>query len=78
MRQIVEIKWIDAKVFVDPTDDFSLPIMTSIGYLIKKDKEKYLLANLLADDGMPRVVTAIPTCLIKKTRKINLSRPTRK
>ena len=74
MRKIIEIQWLDAKVFVDPTDDFSLPIMTSVGYLIKKDKEKYLLANLLADDGMPRVVTAIPTVLIKSAKIINRTR----
>ena len=66
MRKIVMVEWHDAKVFVDPTDDFSLPIMTSVGFLIKKDKTKYLLANLLADDGMPRVITAIPRVLIKK------------
>jgi hypothetical protein len=70
LRHKIEVQWKDAKVFVDPTDDFSLPIMTSIGYLIKKDKEKYLLANLLAEDGMPRVVTAIPIALVKKVTKL--------
>ena len=70
MRKIIEIRWADAKVFVDPTDDFSLPVMTSIGYLVKKDKEKYLLANLVGEDGMPRVICAIPTVLIQKVTKI--------
>jgi hypothetical protein len=70
LRHKIEVQWKDAKVFVDPTDDFSLPIMTSIGYLIKKDKEKYLLANLLAEDGMPRVVTVIPIALVKKVTKL--------
>ena len=68
MKKIILVEWKDAKVFVDPTDDFSLPIMTSVGFLIKKDKDKYLLANLLADDDMPRVVTAVPTCLVKKVK----------
>ena len=74
MRKIVIVEWYDAKVFVDPTDDFSLPIMTSVGYLIKKDKKKYLLANLLDEAGLPRIITAIPTVLVKSVKTINRMR----
>lgn len=67
---VIEIKWRDAKVFVDPTDNFDLPIMTSIGFLMNRDKNKVLLASLIGTDGEPRVVTAIPTVLIVSEKKL--------
>ena len=67
---IVKVLWRDAKVFVDPTDSFDLPIMTSVGFLISQDKEKLLLASLLGTKDEPRVVTVIPTVLVVKVQKI--------
>ena len=62
---VVVIKWIDARVSVDgniPT----LPIMTSYGVIVHKDKEKICIASLTGEDGEGRVITAIPISLIKK------------
>lgn len=63
--QVHRVEWIDARVTVDglPAD---LPIMTSYGVIIYKDKKKVCVCSLFGENREPRIVTAIPTSLIKK------------
>ena len=67
----VVVKWVDAKVFVDPTDGpFDLPIMTSVGFLLSHTKEKLLLSNLIGTDNDPRIITAIPSSLVRNVKRL--------
>jgi len=68
--EIVLAKWLDAKVFIDPDGKCELPIMTSVGFLIDKNKKRLLLANLLAPDSDARVLTAIPMVLVQSIKKL--------
>jgi hypothetical protein len=66
--QSVEITWLDAKVSVEGGLP-DLPLMTSIGVVIHKDKLKTCVCSLFGPGGDPRIVTSIPTCLIKSVNK---------
>ena len=62
----VIVKWADAKVFIESSDGpIDLPIMTSIGFLISYTKEKLLLSSLIGTDTDHRIITAIPSSLIR-------------
>jgi hypothetical protein len=64
--KLAVIEWLDACVEVDGT----LPqchIMKTAGWIIHRDKKTTLIASMLAPDGQ-RITTAIPTCLILKTK----------
>ena len=66
---IYTVEWIDARVSVDGSIP-TLPLMTSIGVIIKKDKEKVLVCSLFGENNDPRVIIAIPASLIRKIKKI--------
>ena len=63
--QVSKVEWIDARVSVDgsPAD---LPIMTSYGVILYRDKQVLRICSLFGEDNEPRVVMAIPASLIKK------------
>jgi len=62
--QVHRIEWTDARVSVDglPAD---LPIMTSYGIIIYKDKKKVCLCSLFGENDEPRIVQAIPRSLVR-------------
>ena len=66
--KVSKVTWIDARVSVDglPAD---LPMMTSYGVIIYKDKKKTCICSLFGENNEPRIVTAIPTSLILKIKK---------
>jgi hypothetical protein len=66
----VIVKWVDAKVFVDPTEKFDLPIMTSIGFILSYTKEKLLLSNLIGTDNDPRIIVGIPSSLVRNVKRL--------
>ena len=66
---IYTVTWADARVSVDGSFP-NLPIMTSIGVIIKKDKERVLICSLFGENDEPRVITAIPASLIRKIKKV--------
>jgi len=68
--QLVIIKWTDAKCSLDGEIP-ELPTMTSVGFLISKDKTKTVVVSLLGTNNDPHIVTAIPSCLIKSIKKIS-------
>ena len=64
-KQVCIIEWVDARVNIDgeiPT----LPLMTSVGWIIHQDKKTTIVVSLKSETGEPRITTAIPTSLIKK------------
>lgn len=73
MQSVNIVEWLDAKVSLDgePSD---LPIMTSIGRIIHKDKTITIICSLFGDGVHPRILTHIPTVLIKKVRTIKLTK----
>jgi len=69
--QVHRIEWTDARVSVDglPAD---LPIMTSYGIIIYKDKTKVCICSLFGENDEPRIVQAIPRSLIRNVRNIKV------
>ena len=67
--RVVKVEWVDARVSVDglPAD---LPVMTSYGIVIYKDKTKICICSLFGENNEPRIVQAIPTSLVRKIRRI--------
>ena len=63
------VTWVDARVSVDGTNP-TLPLMTSIGVITHKDKEKVVICSLFGEGMEPRILTAIPRSLIRKIKKI--------
>jgi len=61
----VIVEWWDAKVSVDGEMP-DLPLMRSYGVIVYIGKDKVCIASLLGTNGDPRIITAIPRCLIKK------------
>ena len=67
--QIHRIEWLDARVSVDglPAD---LPIMTSYGIVIYKDKTKVCICSLFGENDEPRIVQAIPSSLVRNVKRL--------
>ena len=68
-RKVVEVTWEDARVSVDGCD-LSLPLMTSYGVIVSRDKKKVCVCSLFGESGEPRVVQSIPTVLVQSIKKI--------
>ena len=66
-HKVVKITWTDARVSVDGPCD--LPLMTSYGVIIYKDKKKVCICSLFGENGEPRIVQAIPSSLVRKISK---------
>ena len=66
---IVTVQWIDARVSVDGSNP-TLPLMTSIGVITHRDKEKVVVCSLFGENKDQRVLTAIPKSLIRKIKKV--------
>ena len=63
--KLVRVLWLDAKVSVDG-DIPTLPIMESVGYLYERTKTRTVVVSLLGTNSDPRIITSIPSCLVKK------------
>jgi len=74
--KVVEVEWLDA-VFQagqinDPSEILDGCIISTVGYLVKENKDTITLAmEFMADDTL-RHVTTIPKAIIKKRRKIGV------
>lgn len=66
---ICTVEWTDARVSVDGSN-CTLPIMTSIGVIIDKDKDRVVICSLFGEDMEPRIVTTIPRSIIKKIKVV--------
>ena len=55
---IYTVQWIDARVSVDRTNP-TLPLMTSIGVITHRDKEKIIVCSLFGEDNDSRIIVAI-------------------
>ena len=65
--KVVIVQWLDARVSVDGTSP-TLPLMTSIGVITHKDKEKIILCSMFGENKDQRVIMAIPTVLVKSIK----------
>ena len=66
---IYTVTWEDARVSVDGSNP-TLPLMTSIGVITHKDKEKIVICSLFGEGMDPRILTVIPRSLIRKIKKL--------
>jgi hypothetical protein len=70
----VEVIWSDSKMYITQSsldEDYSYCTMSSIGYVIKKNKDILVLAGDIVDDEVRRVIV-IPMDNIKSIKKIKL------
>ena len=63
------IEWIDARVNIDG-DIPVCPLMTSVGWIIHRDKKTTIVVSLKSETGEPRITTAIPSSLVRKIKKL--------
>ena len=68
-NSIVEVFWEDARVSVDGSMP-ELPVMRSIGVIIDRNKKRILLCSMFGMDKDPRIITAIPTSLVRNVRRV--------
>jgi len=56
--KIRKIKWRDSRLFIqqEPTQNFDVCVIESVGFVIQEDKKKIVLAGDLVDDEYRRII----------------------
>ena len=68
-KQVCIIEWVDARVNIDG-DIPTLPLMTSVGWIIHQDKKTTIVVSLKSETGEPRITTAIPSSLVRNVKRL--------
>lgn len=69
----VEVVWVDVKTFVgwhDPADPTPLPVVTQVGYILRRNKRELVLISSHIDDGDIGDPTVIPAGLVRSVTRI--------
>ena len=69
LSKAVEVVWRDAVVNIDGEIP-EVALMTSVGYIHSKDKNRLILVSMYGSKKDPRITTTIPTSLIKSIRRL--------
>ena len=68
-NQVSIVEWIDARVNIDG-DIPVCPLMTSVGWIIHRDKKTTIVVSLKSETGEPRITTAIPSSLVRNIKRL--------